>query len=68
MTVVGARTSPEGAKYPKLPHPPRRVPLLGDIFGLQLDSAMQNAMGMAELGPICEFRFLGASYVVAAGA
>ncbi|MFV8170197.1 cytochrome P450 [Mycolicibacterium peregrinum] len=68
MTVVGARTSPEGAKYPKLPHPPRRVPLLGDIFGLQPDSSMQNAMGMAELGPICEFRFLGARYVVAAGA
>ncbi|OBB83646.1 cytochrome P450 [Mycolicibacterium peregrinum] len=68
MTVLGARTSPEGAKYPKLPHPPRRVPLLGDIFGLQPDSSMQNAMGMAELGPICEFRFLGARYVVAAGA
>ncbi|WP_166903153.1 cytochrome P450 [Mycobacterium sp. DL440] len=68
MTVVGARTSPEGAKYPKLPHPPRRVPLLGDVFGLQPDSSMQNAMGMAGLGPICEFRFLGARYVVATGA
>lgn len=68
MTVVGARTSPEGAKYPKLPHPPRRVPLLGDVLSLQPDSSMQNAMGMAELGPICEFRFLGARYVVAAGA
>lgn len=68
MTVVGARTSAEGAKYPKLPHPPRRVPLLGDIFGLRPNSSMQNAMGMAELGPICEFRFLGARYVVAAGA
>lgn len=29
---------------------------------------MQNAMGMAELGQVCEFRFLGARYVVAAGA
>lgn len=69
MTVAGARTShPDNAKYPKLPHPPRRVPLLGDVFGLKPDSSMQNAMGMAELGPICEFRFLGARYVVAAGA
>ncbi|MGV0816053.1 cytochrome P450 [Mycolicibacterium boenickei] len=67
MTVVGARTS-AGLQYPKLPHPPRRVPLLGDILSLQPDSSMQNAMGMAELGPICEFRFLGARYVVAAGA
>ncbi|CDO27799.1 cytochrome P450 [Mycolicibacterium porcinum] len=66
MTVVGAQTSPE--QYPKLPHPPRRVPLLGDLFGMQPDSSMQNAMSMAELGPVCEFRFLGARYVVAAGA
>ncbi|CRZ15737.1 cytochrome P450 [Mycolicibacterium neworleansense] len=69
MTVAAARTSPHGGtKYPKLPHPPRRVPLLGDVLALQPDSSMQNAMGMAELGPICEFRFLGARYVVAAGA
>ncbi|MFV8053433.1 cytochrome P450 [Mycobacterium sp. 48b] len=69
MTVADARTShPENAKYPKLPHPPRRVPLLGDVLGLKSDSSMQNAMGMAELGPICEFRFLGARYVVATGA
>lgn len=52
----------------KLPHPPRRVPVLGDVLSLQSDSSMQNAMGMAELGPICEFRFLGARYVVASGA
>ncbi|OMC04965.1 cytochrome P450 [Mycobacterium sp. NS-7484] len=57
MTVVGT-----------LPHPPRRVPLLGDVLSLQSDSSMQAAMGMAELGPICEFTFLGARYVVAAGA
>lgn len=69
MTVADARTSPpENVKYPKLPHPPRRVPLLGDVLGLKPDSSMQNAMGMAELGPICEFRFLGARYVVATGA
>ncbi|CQD05489.1 cytochrome P450 [Mycolicibacterium conceptionense] len=69
MTTTGARTPPhEGTKYPKLPHPPRRVPLLGDVFGMQPDSSMQNAMGMAELGPVCEFRFLGARYVVASGA
>lgn len=69
MTVAGHRTSAqEKAKYPKLPHPPRRVPVLGDVLGLKPDSSMQNAMGMAELGPICEFRFLGARYVVVTGA
>ncbi|TMS52613.1 cytochrome P450 [Mycobacterium sp. DBP42] len=67
MTVMGARTS-AGRQYPKLPHPPRRVPLLGDVLSLQAGSSMQNAMGMAELGQVCEFRFLGARYVVAAGA
>ncbi|MCG7611066.1 cytochrome P450 [Mycolicibacterium sp. (ex Dasyatis americana)] len=67
MTVMGARTS-AGRRYPKLPHPPRRVPLLGDVLSLQAGSSMQNAMGMAELGQVCEFRFLGARYVVAAGA
>lgn len=64
---MGARTS-AGRRYPKLPHPPRRVPLLGDVLSLQAGSSMQNAMGMAELGQVCEFRFLGARYVVAAGA
>ena len=66
MTTVGAG-HPAG-RYPALPHPPRRVPVLGDVFGLTSDSSMQNAMGLAELGEVCEFRVLGARYVVAVGA
>lgn len=63
MTVLDERH-----RYPKLPHPPRRIPFLGDVFGFDADTPSQSAMELARLGAIFEFRFLGARYVVAAGA
>lgn len=63
MTVLDARHT-----YPSLPHPPWRIPLLGDLFGFSSDVPSQSAMELARFGPIYEFRFLGARYVVAAGA
>ncbi|MGV0741517.1 cytochrome P450 [Mycolicibacterium sp. XJ870] len=63
MTVLDQRHP-----YPKLPHPPRRIPFLGDLFGFDADSPTQSAVDLARLGPVFEFRFLGARYVVAAGA
>ncbi|MHC9291541.1 cytochrome P450 [Mycobacterium sp. LTG2003] len=63
MTVLDERH-----RYPKLPHPPRRIPLLGDVFGFDADSPSQSAMELARLGAVFEFTFLGARYVVAAGA
>lgn len=54
--------------YPKLPHPPRRIPLLGDVLAFRADTPSQSAVELAELGPIFEFQVLGARYVVAAGA
>lgn len=57
-----------GRPYPSLPHPPRRVPVLGDVFGFSTDSLTQPSADLAGLGPVFEFRFLGARYVVAAGA
>ena len=49
--------------FPKLPHPPRRIPVLGDILGFSTDILTQPSLS---LGPVFEFRFLGARYVVAA--
>lgn len=60
MAIVGDRRS-----FPKLPHPPRRVPVLGDVFGFSTDILTQPPAAM--VGPVFEFRFLGARYVVAAG-
>lgn len=62
MTVLA-----RAAAAPKLPHPPRRVPLLGDVLAFRSDSPAQSTMDLATLGPVFEFRFLGARYVVAGG-
>ncbi|AQA06079.1 cytochrome P450 [Mycobacterium sp. MS1601] len=53
----------------RIPHPPRRVPLLGDIFSFRGSEPAQSVADLAaQLGPLFEFAFLGARYVVAAGA
>jgi unspecific monooxygenase len=53
----------------RVPHPPRRVPLLGDVLAFRGDDITQSITTLASrLGPIFEFTFLGARYVVAAGA
>jgi cytochrome P450 len=54
--------------YPTLPHPRRRVPLVGDVFAFDMDTPSQSAVALAaELGPIYELKALGSRYVVAAG-
>lgn len=63
MAIVDDRRS-----FPELPHPPRRVPVLGDVLGISPDILTQPSGELAGLGPVFEFRFLGARYVVAAGA
>ncbi len=62
MTAVDHRRS-----YPALPHPGRRVPVLGDVLAFSADSPSQSTMELAKLGAVFEFRFFGARYVVAAG-
>ncbi|MCH9668367.1 MAG: cytochrome P450, partial [Actinomycetia bacterium] len=54
--------------YPALPHPRRRLPILGDLPAFRAESPSQSMADLAALGPVFEFRFLGAKYVVAAGA
>ena len=64
MTVLDDRRT-----YPRLPHPRRRIPLLGDVLSYDPDAPSQSALRLAEqLGPIFELRAIGVSYVVAAGA
>ncbi|MGQ9409853.1 cytochrome P450 [Mycolicibacterium gilvum] len=53
--------------FPPLPHPPRRVPVVGDVFGFSAD-ILTRPPSDPGLGPVFEFRFLGARYVVAASA
>lgn len=68
MAVLDIRTT-RALRDPQIPHPPRRVPLIGDIFAFRGDEPSQSAFDMAEkLGDIYEFAFMGARYVVAAGA
>lgn len=63
MAIVDDRRS-----FPDLPHPPRRVPVIGDVLGISPDILTQGSEDLAVLGSVFEFRFLGARYVVAAGA
>lgn len=70
MTViVGGVSSGRALQDARVPHPPRRLPLLGDVLSFRGDEPTQSVTELAgRLGPIFEFTFLGARYVVAAGA
>jgi unspecific monooxygenase len=70
MTViVGGVASGRALRDRRIPHPPRRVPLLGDVLSFRGDEPAQSVADLAaRLGPIFEFTFFGARYVVAAGA
>jgi len=63
MAVVQDRTC-----YPALPHPRRRIPVLGDVLAFGAETPSQSMMDLVDLGPVFEFRFLGSRYVIAAGA
>ena len=64
MSVLDSATT-----RPVLPHPPRRLPVLGDLLSFGFDAPAQSAVALAaELGPLFELEVLGARYVIAAGA
>lgn len=66
MTSTGSATA---RRTSQLPHPRRRVPILGDVLAFDMDTPSQSAAALAaELGPLYEVRMLGSRYVVAAGA
>lgn len=55
-------------RHPRIPRPPRRIPLIGDVLTFRGDEPSQSAADYAaDLGRIYEFTFLGARYVVGAG-
>jgi cytochrome P450 len=65
----GRTTAAKALRDPQIPRPPKRIPLLGDILTFRGDEPSQSAIDYAAaLGSIFEFSFLGARYVVAAGA
>ncbi|GAA4490145.1 cytochrome P450 [Rhodococcus olei] len=48
-----------------IPHPRRRVPILGDVLGVDPGTPVQDSMRLAtELGPIFERKVLGKRFVI----
>lgn len=70
MSVLTTRTDDaQPLRSAGIPHPPRRIPLLGDVLAFRGDEPSQSATELAQsLGPLYEFAFLGARYVVATDA
>ncbi|MFD9908369.1 cytochrome P450 [Streptomyces sp. NPDC059063] len=73
----GAGTLPKGFRgaelgWPQLhriPHPPRRVPLAGDVLGVNLRTPVQDSMRFgARLGPIFRRKAFGREVVFVGGA
>lgn len=53
----------------RIPHPPHRLPLAGDVLGLSLRTPVQNSMRVGrELGPIFRRRVFGSEVVLLWGA
>ncbi|GAA2296201.1 cytochrome P450 [Streptomyces kunmingensis] len=53
----------------RIPHPPRRVPLIGDVLGSNVRTPLQDSMRIAaELGPIFRRKAFGKEIVFVAGA
>lgn len=53
----------------RIPHPPRRVPVVGDVFGIDPATPVQDSLRMArELGPIFRRKIFGLEIVVVSGA
>ncbi|MFI7387846.1 cytochrome P450 [Streptomyces sp. NPDC049813] len=66
----GFRSAEQGwTRLERIPHPPRRVPLLGDVLGANVRTPLQDSMRMAaELGPIFRRKAFGKEIVFVAGA
>ncbi|MGG7101978.1 cytochrome P450 [Rhodococcus sp. 24CO] len=54
---------------PAIPHPAWRLPLLGDILGVNVSTPLQNSVSIGrELGPIFERNVVGNRFVFVSGA
>ncbi|MEO3765014.1 cytochrome P450 [Streptomyces sp. B8F3] len=53
----------------RIPHPPRRLPVVGDVFGIDPARPIQDSLRMARaLGPIFRRKIFGLEIVVVSGA
>ncbi|MYT73706.1 MULTISPECIES: cytochrome P450 [unclassified Streptomyces] len=77
MTQLAGATLPRGFRsaeqgWPRLdriPHPPRRVPLIGDVVGANVRTPLQDSMRIAaDLGPIFRRKAFGKEIVFVWGA
>ncbi|MEU6814673.1 cytochrome P450 [Streptomyces sp. NPDC046860] len=66
----GFRSAEQGwPELARIPHPPRRLPLLGDVLGVDRRTPLQDSMRLGrELGPIFRRRVLGREFVFLWGA
>ncbi len=56
-------------RTPALPHPRRRVPLVGDVLGVHASTPVQDSIALTqELGPIFERVVMGRRFVIVSGA
>ncbi|MEU6841477.1 cytochrome P450 [Streptomyces sp. NPDC046716] len=77
MTQAAGATLPRGfrsaeqgwTRLDRIPHPPRRVPLIGDVVGANVRTPLQDSMKIAaELGPIFRRKAFGKEIVFVWGA
>ncbi|NKI44718.1 cytochrome P450 [Streptomyces physcomitrii] len=68
--VSGFRSAELGwPRLERIPHPPRRLPLLGDVLGVHPRTPVQDSVAMAaRLGPIFRRRAFGKEFVFVWGA
>ncbi|MDI3409180.1 cytochrome P450 [Streptomyces cavernicola] len=66
----GFRSAQQGwPELDRIPHPPRRIPLLGDVVGATVRRPVQDSMRFArELGPIFRRKAFGKEIVFVGGA
>ncbi|MEU5705374.1 cytochrome P450 [Streptomyces flaveolus] len=66
----GFRSAEQGwPELRRIPHPPRRLPLLGDVLGADRHRPLQDSMRFArELGPVFRRRAFGKEFVFVWGA
>ncbi|WP_372349223.1 cytochrome P450 [Streptomyces sp. KL116D] len=66
----GFRSAEQGwPRLDRIPHPPRRVPLIGDVVGTNVRTPLQDSMLIAaELGPIFRRKAFGKEIVFVWGA
>ncbi|MGW8380827.1 cytochrome P450 [Streptomyces sp. ODS28] len=66
----GFRSAEQGwPELHRIPHPPRRVPVIGDVLGANVRTPVQDSMKLArELGPVFRRKGFGKEIVFVSGA